>query len=62
MNKLSRIILSFQSFLLKVAVASETRKVSNPKLPAILVVVETQWSVVKPTITSFVMAACPVAL
>ena len=42
-------------FLLKVAVASETRKVSNPKLPAILVVVDTQWSVVKPTITNFVI-------
>ena len=42
-------------FLLNVAVASETRKVSNPKLPAILVVVEIQWSVVKPTITSFVI-------
>jgi len=42
-------------FLLKVAVASETRKVSNPKLPAILAVVDMQWSVVKPTITRLVI-------
>ena len=39
-------------FRSNVAVASEIKKVSNPRFPAILVVVEIQWFVVSPTITS----------
>lgn len=56
MNSLCIIICIIWSLIPKAAVASEIRYVSNPKLPLILVVVETQCGVVKPVITTVVIS------